>query len=172
MERIIVIGNCGAGKTIFSKKLNEILKLNLIHLDPLFYQNADKLPTPQEWEELINNLIKEDKWIIDGNYPSTIKIRLKRADTVIFLDTPRYKSVWNITQRFFINKFGLIPKETPTNSKFRYLFQTYKRVCRMNRKRKGKYYKDLNHLDKQKLFVFKSQKQSQIFLDNLKIDKI
>lgn len=37
--------------------------------------------------------------MIDGNYASTMPIRLTAADTVIFLDLPAITCLWGITQR-------------------------------------------------------------------------
>lgn len=36
----------------------------------------------------LENIIHKESWIIDGNYESTIEVRLKACDTVIFLDYP------------------------------------------------------------------------------------
>lgn len=171
MKRIMVIGIYGSGKTAFSIKLNNILNLNLIHLDPLFYKTDGSTQTTNQWERLINDLINKENWIIDGNYPSTIKLRLQRADTIIFLDLPRYKCLWNITKRVFKHYFRLGPIESIINPSIGFLFRTYWRVIRMNKKRKDKYYRDLRQLNEQNLFIFKSQKQSQIFLNNLKSNR-
>lgn len=34
------------------------------------------------------DIVKEDRWIIDGNYQRTLKKRMERCDTVFFLDYP------------------------------------------------------------------------------------
>lgn len=38
------------------------------------------------FRERLADVIQKDEWIIDGNYGSTIELRLKACDTVVFLD--------------------------------------------------------------------------------------
>jgi adenylate kinase family enzyme len=88
MKRIIVIGCPGSGKSTFSKALHDITKIPLYHLDMLRW-NADK--TTVERSIFLNRLyeiLKTDEWIIDGNYFSTMELRIKECDTVFFLDYP------------------------------------------------------------------------------------
>jgi len=37
--------------------------------------------------------------VIDGNYSGTLEPRLRRADTVVFLDTPRWLSLLRVLRR-------------------------------------------------------------------------
>ncbi|WP_409482513.1 topology modulation protein [Helcococcus ovis] len=88
MKKVIVIGCPGSGKSTFSRKLHEITQIPLYHLD-MMYWNVDK--TTVDRKTLIerqNEVIKKDKWIIDGNYGSTMELRMNACDTVIFLDYP------------------------------------------------------------------------------------
>lgn len=86
MQKVMVIGCPGSGKSTFSRALQEITGLPLFHLDMLYW-NADKTSVPESvFRERINNTIIKDRWIIDGNYGSTIDLRLQRCDTVFFLD--------------------------------------------------------------------------------------
>ena len=52
-----------------------------------------------------NNLIKDEKWIIDGNYGGTMDIRLNAADTIIFLDIHRTICIYRAFKR--IVKYGI-----------------------------------------------------------------
>ncbi len=86
MQKVIVIGCPGAGKSTFSRRLHDITGLPLFHLD-LLYWNSDKTTVSKEaFRKRLQNILVLDKWIIDGNYGSTIEMRIAECDTVIFLD--------------------------------------------------------------------------------------
>ena len=88
MKKLIVIGCPGRGKSTFSRALHEKTGISLYHLD-LLYWNADKTVVEKSvFLERLSDVIKKDEWIIDGNYASTMEMRMKTCDTVIFLDYP------------------------------------------------------------------------------------
>lgn len=99
MKRVLIIGSGGAGKTTVAKALAARTGLPLIHLDQLFW-SPGWVPTPDhDWDALIQRLIGQDQWIMDGNYGRTLPTRLTAADTIIFLDLPRLVCVWRILAR-------------------------------------------------------------------------
>lgn len=88
MRKIIVIGCPGSGKSTLSRELHSKMNIPLYHLD-MMYWNPDK--TKVEKSVFLNNLsdiFEKDSWIIDGNYGSTMELRMQKCDTVIFLDYP------------------------------------------------------------------------------------
>ncbi|MBE5039478.1 AAA family ATPase [Ructibacterium gallinarum] len=90
MERIMIIGCPGSGKSTLAVKLAEKLKLPLIHLDKLYWKEGWVESSAQEFSEKLEKALEQTRWIIDGNYGATIRQRLEKADTVIFLDYSRY----------------------------------------------------------------------------------
>lgn len=102
MNKIVVIGCGGAGKSTFSRTLSEILNIPVYHLDKLNWKPG-WIPTPKdEWDDVIKNLVSKEEWIIDGNYGKTLDIRLKNADTIIFLNMPTYLCIYRIIKRRFM----------------------------------------------------------------------
>jgi adenylate kinase family enzyme len=87
-RRVLVSGLAGAGKSTFSRALSAKTGLPVIHLDIHFWQPGWVKPSEDEWREKQRDLITSDEWIIDGNYHATLDLRLERADTVVYLDTP------------------------------------------------------------------------------------
>ena len=88
MKRIIVIGCPGSGKSRFSKELHDKTGIPLHHLD-MMYWNADKTTVDMNiFLKRLTDVIEGDSWIIDGNYASTLEMRMEACDTVVFLDYP------------------------------------------------------------------------------------
>ena len=87
-KRILIVGCPGSGKSTFARRLAECTGLKLVHLDMLFW-NADKTTVSQEiFIRRLADEMKGDQWIIDGNYASTLRMRLEACDLVYFLDYP------------------------------------------------------------------------------------
>ena len=87
-QRIIVIGCPGSGKSTLSRELHKRMGLPLYHLD-MMYWNADKTTVEKRvFLGRLSSALEKDKWIIDGNYASTMEMRIAACDTVILLDYP------------------------------------------------------------------------------------
>src|SRR5215471_18083968 len=99
MKKILVIGPGGAGKSTFAIKLGELLGLEVIHLDALYWKPGWVEPLKREWAATIDRLLKRDAWILDGNYSGTLEARLSACDAVMFLDLPRLTCLWRVLRR-------------------------------------------------------------------------
>ncbi len=88
MERVLVIGCGGAGKSRLARGLAGALDLPLIHLDREYWRPGWIEPTPSDWEKRVKELCAGQQWILDGNYGGTMELRLAHADTAILLDLP------------------------------------------------------------------------------------
>ncbi len=99
MNRILVIGCPGAGKTYFAKALSKIIGIPVIHMDNLYWNKDKTNISKEELENKLSPYLKEDKWIIDGNYHDTLKQRLEYATDVFFLNMPRETCIEGILQR-------------------------------------------------------------------------
>lgn len=94
-----MIGSGGAGKSTFATRLGVLLKLEVIHLDSLYWSPGWVEMPKEEWRTTVEDLIKKDSWIMDGNYGGTLDTRLAACDTVIFLDISRLICVWRVLKR-------------------------------------------------------------------------
>lgn len=86
--RILVIGCPGSGKSNFARRLAAVLDIALVHLDMLYW-NADQTTVSREvFIARLREAMKADCWILDGNYASSLEMRLECCDRVFFLDYP------------------------------------------------------------------------------------
>jgi adenylate kinase family enzyme len=99
MDKIAIIGCGGSGKTHLANQLAALLDLPVTHLDAVYYdQNWNPLP-PEQFAALQHDLVAQPRWLIEGNYASSLPIRLAACDTVVFLDLPAATCLLGIAQR-------------------------------------------------------------------------
>ena len=88
MKKVIVIGCPGSGKSTFSRALQAKTGIPLFYMDMLYW-NPDKTTVEQNiFINRLESILQKDEWIIDGNYGSSMELRLQACDTVFFLDYP------------------------------------------------------------------------------------
>lgn len=99
MQRVLVIGISGAGKSTLSRALAARTGLPLIHLDREYWLPGWQMPPREQWRTKVRDLSARDRWIMDGNFDSSLDIRLPRADTLIWFDVPALRCMWRALKR-------------------------------------------------------------------------
>lgn len=99
MQRIIIIGPCGAGKSTLSTMLAAKLGLPLYHMDKLNWQPGWIESSKDDIRERLKSILSTDRWMIDGNYSGTLAERINHADTIIYLDFPIRLCLWRVMKR-------------------------------------------------------------------------
>jgi len=90
MNRILIPGSGGSGKTTFTRKLAAKTGLPLHHLDTLYWQPGWQKPEAAAFQQRVADIGATENWIVDGSYFDTLDLRVPRADWIIFLDIPKY----------------------------------------------------------------------------------
>lgn len=88
MQKVIIIGCPGAGKSTFGRKLADVTGLPLHYLDMIWHRPDRTTVSREEFDEQLDSLLDGDRWVIDGNYIRTLPLRLFRCDTVFMFDLP------------------------------------------------------------------------------------
>jgi adenylate kinase family enzyme len=99
MNKIIVIGTTGSGKSTIAKKLSDKLNVPHIQLDLLFWRPNWRQSTDEEFFLKIENAIAQPQWILDGNYGKANHLTWKEADTVIWIDFPFWLTFYQNLKR-------------------------------------------------------------------------
>ena len=88
MQKVLVIGCSGAGKSTFARRLRDITGLPLYYLDRLWHKADRTHITREEFDRVLAEWLARPAWILDGDYSRTLPQRLEACDTVFFLDYP------------------------------------------------------------------------------------
>lgn len=98
-KKIIIVGCPGSGKSTFAVKLQRMTGLPLIHLDNMWWNNDRTHVSRDEFDAKLNEILKTECWIIDGDYSRTYDMRIRSCDTVVFLDFDTQTCMNGITER-------------------------------------------------------------------------
>ncbi len=104
MLRVLVIGPCGAGKSTLAFRLATKLGLPLYHMDKLNWLPGWVDGGNDRVRAKLSEIVANDRWLIEGNYGSTLPMRLARADTIVFLDFPIPLCLWRIIKRVIVHR--------------------------------------------------------------------
>lgn len=158
MKKIIVIGCPGSGKSIFSKALHNCTGIPLYHLDMMFW-NADKTTVEKSvFLDRLSAVLEKDEWIIDGNYSSTMELRMEKCDTVFFLDYPTDVCLDGVKERRGKARDDIPWIEYEEDIEFTEFIKSF------NEQQKPKIIELLNKHSNKNIIVFTDRKQSEEFL--------
>jgi adenylate kinase family enzyme len=113
MQRVLVIGCGGAGKSTFAAQLAQRTGLPLVHLDREYWRAGWVEPPKDEWHARVDALVAGERWILDGNYGGTMERRLAACDTVVFLDASRWSCLWRVLARWLRHRGEARPDMAP-----------------------------------------------------------
>ena len=99
VQRILILGCSGSGKSTLSRQLSRTLDLPVVHLDQLYWDADWQMKNASDFTQNVANAIEQKRWIMDGNYSSTVPARLADADLAIILDMPRSLCLRRVIQR-------------------------------------------------------------------------
>lgn len=105
MDRIMIFGFSGGGKSTLARKIGEILDIEPTHFDAIHWLPGWVESTREYKREMIKPVLERERWIIEGNYHRIYwNERLELADTVIFIDVNRFICLWQAWKRSRIYK--------------------------------------------------------------------
>jgi len=99
--KIYILGTSGSGKSTLANQISKILKIKTYDLDNIFwYKKYTKKRNIEKRKEKLKQLLKgKKKWILEGIYTDWSENAIKKADLIIWINTPRHVISWRIFKR-------------------------------------------------------------------------
>src|SRR6266404_8855610 len=101
MKRVVILGRGASGKSTLARRLGEITGLPVIELDKVFWLPGLAATPRDQWVAVQEKLVARDEWIVDGDLGpyDVVEVRLRAADTIIFLDFSIVRCAWRAVLR-------------------------------------------------------------------------
>lgn len=106
MKRVLVMGCPGAGKAKLAARLGRITELDVYHIkdDRFSVRHTDN--EKEAWKSAVSKITEKDSWIIEGTQSITYKMRINRADTVLFIKEKPFRCLKNFARRSLRKKMA------------------------------------------------------------------
>ncbi len=101
MDRIVVVGAPGCGKTTTARAISTALDIPHTELDALWWEPNWVEAGADKFVERVRQVLQQDRWVVDGNYFSVgaREAIWPKADTIVWLDLPRRIAVPRVVRR-------------------------------------------------------------------------
>jgi adenylate kinase family enzyme len=101
VKRVVILGPGASGKSTLALRLGEITSLPVIELDKVFWQLGLVAMPQSQWAEFQRQLTQQERWIMDGDLGpyDVVEVRLRAADTILFLDFSLVRCAWRALLR-------------------------------------------------------------------------
>ena len=166
MERVMIIGCGGAGKSTLARALGEKTGLPVVHLDNLFWHPGWVESTREEIDRKIQEAMEKPCWILDGNYNRTMPKRLQYCDTVIYLDFRTLTCVMGVIKRVLTN-YGKVRPDMCEGCPERFDWEFIKWVWNYNKTKRERNYQLLSEAKGVNVIVLKNRRAVKKFLDTI-----
>ncbi|PZP40603.1 MAG: AAA family ATPase [Pseudomonas fluorescens] len=104
MQRVLIVGTSGVGKTTLGMKISKICGLPATHLDMLAWTAGWVRRDQADFERDMDAVLDGERWVVDGNYIKSLPARVGKADTLILIDLPLWKCLFRVFRRWWRNR--------------------------------------------------------------------
>ena len=102
VSRINVVGASGSGKSTLAKQIAQSLELTYFEMDEIFWLPNWQEPDDEDFFEDIDQVVRKEAWVLDGNYRRLQQIKWQRAQVVVWIDLPYLQIIWQLIKRTYL----------------------------------------------------------------------
>ena len=164
-NKIAIVGISGSGKSVFGRELAKKTGLPLFHMDQFFWKGKWEEVPEEEYLTSHQELLKNDRWIIEGFVDVKMDNRVKTADLVLYLDYSGILCAWRVFRRWLKYRKESRP-ELPEEALERFSFKFLWRI--LTRKERENIEDALRGVDKSHVTRFRSPKELERFMEKMK----
>lgn len=165
--RLMVIGCSCAGKSTFSRRLAKITGLPLTHLDRLYWKSGWIEEDKQIFKAKQKNIVMQESWIIDGNFRSTMEMRLERAQIVYRFKIGTLACLQGYAKRLIQSKLKVKRTDITEGCEQKFDWDFLKFITGFSRNQEKLADEILKNYPYVKVITFYSRKQAERYLDRL-----
>jgi len=167
MERIMIIGCGGAGKSTLARQLGEKTGLPVVHLDQIWWSPGSwQHISREEFDARLFEKMEKPQWILDGNFNRTMEPRLKKCDTVIYLDMPRIVCLISWIGRV-IKNWGTARPDMAEGCNEWFDPEMAKWIWNFNKQNRKRYLDLLAQLEGKQVYILRSRRAVKKYLETL-----
>jgi adenylate kinase family enzyme len=139
MQRVLVMGSSGSGKSTFARRLSEMTGIPFVSLDALYWKPGWVASDNAEFDARVAEIARQPQWVMDGNYTryGAGELRRQISDTVIWFDLPRHSCMLGIMKRI-AGSYGRVRAEMAEGCPERIDFEFFRYVWKYRREQRPK----------------------------------
>ena len=169
MQRVLVMGSSGSGKSTFARRLSDMTGLPFVSLDAMYWKPGWVASDNAEFGQRVAEVARRPQWVMDGNFTSSGAGELRRqvSDTVIWFDLPRRSCMLGIMKRI-AGSYGRVRPEMAEGCPEKIDFEFFRYAWTYRRQQRPKlldYFKGLRA--DQALVCFTPRTQADRYLNDL-----
>lgn len=108
-DRVLIYGVTGSGKTTLARKLAAATGLPWHAVDDLTWEPGWIEVPADEQRRRIAEICEGERWILDAAYGKWLDVPLSRAELIVALDYPRWRSLARLTRRTMMRALDRTP---------------------------------------------------------------
>lgn len=171
MNRIMVLGvSYGVGKSTFARNIGQKFAIDVYHLDAFYWKPGWVEASLESFTASQQEIVAQDKWIIEGNYSGTYDIRAANADTIIYLELPLYVCLYRVFKRWILH-IGKTRPDMGRGCKEKIDYQFIKFICTTYNPRRKKMRARFEDFQRQgiekNIIILKSKKEIRSYLKSV-----